>query len=146
MSIQFSLSPSYSPYFILFFRVPNEPTWADFCFVRCFSRSAFLVACVTRSNEIYPIGDQLISPPDIPRSFLPSPASSSGNVAHSTPPIWPLHIDESITPLTSSFRYFRLLWLVAYPVTQNSFDPVFRACIVTLWSKPLPFTLSSQAP
>jgi hypothetical protein len=92
------------PIFYFFIRMPREAAWADFCFVRCFSRSAFLVACVTRSNEIYPIGDQPISPPRYSQIFLPTPAGSPGNVAPPSPPIWPLHrafthFDERIRPL-----------------------------------------------
>jgi hypothetical protein len=74
LSVPLALSPYYSPYFIYFYSDAEEAAWADFCFVRCFSRSAFLVACVTRSNEIYPIGDQLISPLPIFPDLSPDPS------------------------------------------------------------------------
>jgi hypothetical protein len=62
------------PIYFYFYSDAKEAAWADFCFVRCFSRSAFLVACVTRSNEIYPIGDQLISPLPIFPDLSPDPS------------------------------------------------------------------------
>jgi hypothetical protein len=53
-----SQSPWCSRHFLpLFFLIftpfvgAKEGSWSDFCFVRCFSRSAFLVACVTRSMK-----------------------------------------------------------------------------------------------
>ena len=119
-------------------RNPKHQLWSHFSFVRCFSRSAFLVACVTRSNEIYPIGDQLISPPDIPRSPLPTPAGSPGNVAHpSCPPIWPLHrafnFDESINPRLHLSDISHFFGSLPTPVTRNSFRP----CLPCLYRNPL---------
>ena len=133
MSIHLTLLPSHSPYFIFFFSDAKEAAWADFCFVRCFSRSAFLVACVTRSNEIYPIGDQLISPPRYSQIFLPTPAGSPGNVAHpSSPRYGPsavlFHFDERIRPLTFIFPTF--------PTSLARCPPRQREILQTLSSVP----------
>jgi hypothetical protein len=51
LSILFTFLVFYSPYFIHFFKLDKEASCPDFGFVRCFSRSAFLVACLTRSMK-----------------------------------------------------------------------------------------------
>jgi hypothetical protein len=140
------------PIFSFFIRMPREAAWADFCFVRCFSRSAFLVACVTRSNEIYPIGDQPISPPRYSQIFLPTPAGSPGNVAPPSPPrygpstVLSLTLTKGSDRLTSSLRHFRLLWLVAHPVNTKFFRPCLPCLYRNPLVKPLAFLLPQQAP